>query len=237
MNQKNINGIKGFITANLKNIKVPIKEFLYYCFIYQDEFPDNKNINYKLPNLKRDWPKNGYVKGYAVAFNVYEKLKKAKNVNDMLPALEMYDYIKLAFNQNVESTLSSSIDDFFKIMTSPILSPAKLNVSRLAFVKVGKLASVLGLFLTSTSTGANADLKPEQVNFRILNKQKQQTFTNQKQETRQDNKNKKEKEKKKGNPLIPFGAGLGLGAGGAFPLILLLGGFLLFSGKDKKRKK
>jgi len=165
MNKLQIKGITEFIKANEKRIKIPLKEFLYYCYIYKDEYPNN----IKLKNLKRDWNKKGYVNGFAIAFNVFNKLKKSSKLVDMLPVQEMFYKLNLVYkNNNIEGTetLLNIVDDFFINISLPILKPLTLNFEAIKSLGLGSLSKILSipsLMLISTETGKNADLKKESV--------------------------------------------------------------------------
>jgi len=156
MNKKFIKGITDFIRANQKNIKIPLKEFIYYVYFYKNVYPSD--LEKRLKNLKRDWKKDGYVKGFATAFNVYNKLKKAKYVTDILPLEQQFYKLKSYYSnqKNISGveTLYNNVYDYFFDLGQQAYN-VRVDLSKLNLLKIGELSkagAIIGLFLTPIST-------------------------------------------------------------------------------------
>lgn len=232
MNLKFKKGVSDFIKGNGKNIKVPLKEFLFLVSEHKDIYPSF--LEKKMRNLKRDWNKKGYVNGFAVAWNVYEKLKKAKYLVDLLPMTESFQKAYVFYSDGVEavSTVVSILDEL--AITRPLLKP--INPSKITSLRLGslfKIVSIPSLFLMSTSLGEGSDVSPKTDYEKYMDKLRYDPSTKWEKVPDQKNNDKKKKSDKM-KPLLPFAAGAGLGAGGALPMILLLGALLMFSGKKSK---
>jgi len=169
INRKFIKGVNDFYIANKKRIKVPIEEFLIYVYFKKNNYP--KSLELKLKNLKRDWKKGGYVRGFGTAWMVFNLLKRKKAVSDILSVEEIKKAANYYKKTEIEATMtvSSILDDL-----GVYLKRVAPGIKAIPYLKIGKLFNLVDLFLTPTMTAKGADLDLPEFKFpQIISKEKE----------------------------------------------------------------